>query len=278
MNWHDYFTSYLAGGKDKSRRKVKGNTYAEKLANGNIGLRFHATIVCEYWPNGNVTLRSGGWQTVTTQARIHDYSPARVYSVKGSWHVFHATDGKTAVKVQKCRACKGSGVGHGWYCPGARTYTYDGGYREIPLADRKPCEHGSSESHTVPGEPGSCYRCSGTGERDYGSKPIPTPFFDGIVVDMTGAVVGGKLEGIDPSPYVADTTPSVSGTTITNDLTAAIPGLLGAKAKCPECTLANAPIPVMHVVMHLNDVHKRSRAEIADWLDTLDANLSFATK
>lgn len=286
MNYYDYFESFLAGGKDKNRRKVKGNTYAERLANGNIGLRFHATMVCEYWPNGNVTLRSGGWQTVTTQDRINKNSPVRVYSNKGSWAIWHASDAKTPAKIQKCRVCHGTGVGKGWTCWGPASYDYSSGsYRQIPLQDRKPCQHGEDGQHTIAGTPGGCYRCNGQGMRDYGSKAIPTPFYDGIIVDMSGKVISG-----DYSPFPAYTSPSViskpvvSGDTILKGLAAVIPGLMTATAVCPVCIKGGAtvygivnPSPIPNVIMHLNDAHQKSRADIADWLDTLDVNLSFSS-
>ena len=277
MNYYDYFEAFLQGGKDKNRRKVKGNTYAERLANGNIGLRFHATMVCEYWPNGNVTLRSGGWQTVTTQDRINNNSPVRVYSNKGSWAIWHFSDAKTAPKVQKCRVCKGTGVGKGWWCQGARTYDYStGSYRQIPVEDREACEHGSMDSHTVPGKPGACYGCNGEGTRDYGSKAIPTPFYDGIVVDMSGKVISGMpATPVDfPAPK---SIPSVSGDTIVNGLASVIPGLKDAIAHdCPVDGCISPNLPVVNAVMHLNDRHMWSRDQIADWLETLDADLSFS--
>lgn len=57
-----------------------------------------------------------------------------------------------------------------------------------------------------------------------------------------------------------------------NPLIDAIPGL-AEKVKCPCGCNDNAP--VWNVVIHLNDGAKWSREKIADWLDTLDADLRF---
>lgn len=47
---------------------------------------------------------------------------------------------------------------------------------------------------------------------------------------------------------------------------------LGGFAQCPTCGFHSY---LFGLVMHLNDYHKMSRDGIADWLDTLDVDLSF---
>ncbi len=62
-------------------------------------------------------------------------------------------------------------------------------------------------------------------------------------------------------------------------LTKAIPGLKGAKASCPANKVCGeGPYkdqPVSTLIMHLNDQHNWTRERIADWLETLDFDLSF---
>ena len=69
---------------------------------------------------------------------------------------------------------------------------------------------------------------------------------------------------------------------LTGPLVKAIPALMTARAKCPAWNAddfrehPNQRL-VIDLVVHLNDHHKWSREAIADWLDTLDFDLSFQT-
>lgn len=52
-----------------------------------------------------------------------------------------------------------------------------------------------------------------------------------------------------------------------------------AKVKCPACKGMGAPHEsVFMMVQHLNDVHKWQRERIADWLETLDLDLTVHTE
>lgn len=73
--------------------------------------------------------------------------------------------------------------------------------------------------------------------------------------------------------------PSIGGTTGSNvlkTLAGVFPGLDGATAKSPcKCEVAKAGLVNLgQVVIHLNDTHQWTRDRIADWLDTLDIDLS----
>lgn len=50
---------------------------------------------------------------------------------------------------------------------------------------------------------------------------------------------------------------------------------IGTNVETP-CLCGVAAMDICHVVMHLNDQHEWSREKIADWLDTLDVDLSLA--
>lgn len=52
------------------------------------------------------------------------------------------------------------------------------------------------------------------------------------------------------------------------------PGLPRLCATCPDC--AQGPYRGELVVIHLNDYHHWTREKIADWLDTLDVDLTLA--
>lgn len=148
-----------------------------------VGVLLHNTIVVAYLPSGETVLNSGGWHTVTTQDRIHTYSPAKVYndyrySADGSkstyktWVVTSSPLGQTPPKVQKCRRCKGAGrtsFQDFWVRQPDGSY----GRRDKPLTVFQ-----------------DCYGCGGQGLRDYGSRHICPSFEDGVVVDRNGIVVG----------------------------------------------------------------------------------------
>lgn len=82
----------------------------------------------------------------------------------------------------------------------------------------------------------------------------------------------------------------VSGRQTLDLLKDAIPGLADADSTCPECAPGecamgshgivhwDTPQPLTTVIMHLNDHHYWSRERIADWLETKDWDLQFATK
>lgn len=150
-----------------------------------VGVKLHNTVVVAYLPNGDVVLNSGGWQTVTTQARINGWSPATVHSghqfnINGQkvsdytrWLITSDTMGTSPVVIKKCRACKGRGH--------QDPYTYT----PHNWVDGKYVVTGPEETFTP-----KCYRCDGAGERDYGSKKVHPYFADGVIVRQDGTVRG----------------------------------------------------------------------------------------
>lgn len=65
-------------------RKLANNTYLKRggwRPKGDIAVQLHSTDVITFHPNGDVTLNTGGWNTITTRDRINGFqSAARVYS------------------------------------------------------------------------------------------------------------------------------------------------------------------------------------------------------
>lgn len=220
--------------------KIGNNTvlHAGNLDGGaSIHIRYHFTDVVSLHSDGTYSLRTDGWDTVTTMRRLNDYSPARVYSDRGTLYVWHSSDPKTPAKITKCRTCHGTGLTHthAWterygilprdtfgitdsyvwnntthdgkvyprQYPSRETFTgaplmRDGQY----LADQPRGIHivGQVVRHKAgtwgelpdpvfhPSEALTCGNCSGTGRADYGSKPNPVIFYDGITVDADGMV------------------------------------------------------------------------------------------
>lgn len=52
-----------------------------------IAIRYHETDVVRVHQDGTYELNTAGFRTVTTKARINQYSPARVYRSKHVWYV-----------------------------------------------------------------------------------------------------------------------------------------------------------------------------------------------
>lgn len=183
----------LEGGRNKMSRPIGNNTRLVRT-NAGVGVKLHGTVVVEYLADDTIVLNTGGWRTVTTRARIRDYSPVRICTIKGAWHVTHSGDEVTPARIKPCRACKG--IGHSVEkCQGYAISYAHSGPRIL-----KPCWHDSIQPHLAYY---NCWRCQGSGVRDYGSKPVSTPFEDGIVVDSTGKVVGTTLRPVDTSGVTA---------------------------------------------------------------------------
>ena len=75
-------------GRNSQRRKVGNNTYLERRGE-DIALRLHNTDIITFHPNGDTTLDTGGWTTVTTKARMNEFMPAGWYisQSKGQWYI-----------------------------------------------------------------------------------------------------------------------------------------------------------------------------------------------
>lgn len=68
------------------RRKLANNTHLIIRNDGGYGIKLHDTEVIVHYPS-SIVLNSGGWQTVTTKARMNEFSTAHVYSDGGVWMV-----------------------------------------------------------------------------------------------------------------------------------------------------------------------------------------------
>lgn len=150
------------------------------------------------------------------------------------------------------------------------------------------CEHGhlDTTAHAVGEYEIVCGRCDGTGMADYGSKAIPiltdayTPFVinaDGSLAGETHLVPdngghGGPLPVYKPKPAPE---PEYSyGSEVETRLSSALPGLATVVA---NPAVLGGDNTIAAVIINLNDVQGWSRERIADWLDTLDADLRFTT-
>jgi hypothetical protein len=78
--------NHLARGRRGFSRPLGNNTWLE-VDGDDFVIRHHATNIIRIHENGTYTLDVRGWQSVTTKARLGEYSPARIYSLHGTWLV-----------------------------------------------------------------------------------------------------------------------------------------------------------------------------------------------
>jgi hypothetical protein len=267
--------TYLAKGRSKTARRVTSTRHLARVDDDTIALVLHTTAVVTYHRDGTFTIYGGGWNTVTTKRTIADYSPVRIHSHEGKWVVGY-TGETTPARVQKCRTCKGAGGEH--YTPQCwGPSTWQG---------QTECQHGQTTRHAS-GEPtwNECYRCKGAGRTDYGSKPIPVTVHsdEPYNVDANGAF----LEAANGTPYAPPYVAAAShkayapapyhqpahtyGAGIVDELARILPNVR-AEVRHP---VAKCPDRLDRIIVSLNDTHRWTREQIADWLDTLDLDLRF---
>lgn len=272
--------AFLQGGRSKVDRPLGRNTRLRRLSTGDIAVVLHSTDIAVYHADGYTTVRSGGWKTVTTAARLREYTRACKYSENGSWMLAVRTPALTPAKVQKCRTrgCKGTGtVTERPTCWGPARWNGE-----------TACQHGESSSHGLPSYNRVCHDCHGTGRRDYGSKPINYDWGNGserVLIDADGYAVGPSDRAIGSPVYapskhkaapVETYSPDyVAGHQVAATLRELLPGLREISAcPVPGCIDRDS---IESTVVHLNDRHRWTREQIADWLDALPVDLSFPT-
>lgn len=75
----------------KGEKRLSGrSTVLYKVDDSAFAIRYHDTDVVTIHDDGSFTLFTGGHRTVTTKARINEYSPARISQKDFSWYL----DGK----------------------------------------------------------------------------------------------------------------------------------------------------------------------------------------
>lgn len=304
---------FLAGGKNKDDRPLQRNTRLHRLDKDRIAVALHSTNVVIFHRDGSFVLNTGGWKTNVTIDRIKTYCPIRLWITRGNLSLGPAL-GHTPPKVQKCRRCKGAGSTEDT-CEGPGTcyphwdFAANGTFSKARLCrhgypkahpHRGTCHHGERKSHSYSSE---CWGCKGTGQKDYGSKPIYYDWDGGpLSLDDCGNPIApadhlpyGDLKypgakkntgwyapeyapALKPKPYVDPhytPKPYVSGRTVLSGLRSVMPGI-DAMVRLP-CTCGDNGIPstVHDAVVHLNDGERWTREQIADWLDSLSVDLRF---
>ena len=66
---------------------IGNNTFEYMRDNGERVIRLHMTDILTFAPDGTITFNSGGWQTVTTKARMNEYAdPVYISQEKRIWY------------------------------------------------------------------------------------------------------------------------------------------------------------------------------------------------
>lgn len=149
------------------------------------------------------------------------------------------------------------------------------------------CQHGHLEdtAHAVGEHEIVCHRCEGTGMTDYGSKKIPilADAYAPIVIDADGTYVGTTVMTPKAGPFAVPKPLPVKaepehqhhlGSIVEDRLATVLPGLSTPVNHPVE---SDKTLTISATIISLNDIHGWSRERIADWLDTLDADLRFPT-
>ena len=76
--------------------KLGNNTYLEVPPGQHdfVAVRLHSTYIVKFWADGQVTLHTGGWQTVTTKDRLNEFISQHIYQKDYVWYVVgHTPEG-----------------------------------------------------------------------------------------------------------------------------------------------------------------------------------------
>ena len=191
----------------------------------------------------------------------------------------------TPARVTKCRTCHGARKmpstcpGITWCSSGSEGYSYEWGSRPdehcehgLTTSHRLPCRHGYTSSHITAYY--DCWRCHGVGRCDYGSNPVHYRW-DGepLRIDSDGSPLGPAVSVSGHQSYGdSGALPRSQNYGDSGDLLRSVLPALSIFTPCPHCELK---VSLERVVIHLNDSAQWSRERVADWLDTLDLDLSF---
>lgn len=88
----DLQSKCISRGKPAASRKIANNTLVVS-GGDSYAVRLHNTDVVTAYPDGSLSLNTGGWYSVTTKERINRYLPTGITlgSERGEWRLRHTT-------------------------------------------------------------------------------------------------------------------------------------------------------------------------------------------
>ena len=89
-------------GRNAKQKKLANNTYAirDAIEPGTISIKLHGTYIVTFHAGGRIVLNSGGWKTVTTKARLNEFTPFGISQRNGIWYVSRQGDWENTVIFQ----------------------------------------------------------------------------------------------------------------------------------------------------------------------------------
>ncbi len=87
--------------KNRDSKKLKHETWLERISENEIAVVYHATSVVQYFKDGSVKLNNGGWATPTTKRRINLYQQCgKVFQEKFEWFFVFNRDFKNPIPFE----------------------------------------------------------------------------------------------------------------------------------------------------------------------------------
>jgi hypothetical protein len=71
----------------RETKKLANNTYLRKEDDVFL-VKLHNTDIIKVFNDNTFELNTGGWQTVTTKARLKEFTPARISQERGIWYLY----------------------------------------------------------------------------------------------------------------------------------------------------------------------------------------------
>lgn len=72
---------------NRDSKKIGNNTYLVRRENGDLAVRLHNTDILTFRANGDVVVKTDGWTSVTTKARINEHLPMRgIFQKANVWY------------------------------------------------------------------------------------------------------------------------------------------------------------------------------------------------
>ena len=90
------------------KRKLGNNTYLVVRDDNGYGIRLHDTEVVIHYKD-RIVLNSGGYKTLTTKARMNDYSTHTIYQKNHVWYVDNEIPFKDGITLYNNGTIKGQG-------------------------------------------------------------------------------------------------------------------------------------------------------------------------
>lgn len=271
-----------------------------------VSVVYHQTPIVTYWRNGTQALFWNGWYTKTTFEHIERYANLgdlvirahnRMRNGRGeavAWYLNREDWPRTPSRITRCRTCKGSGeavptpwndgrcfncAGHGEIQRG-RVLIPEVHCGALLLTPAKGPFPQTVTIHPVDGLPTYACKCAicrcgcenwtshwqhAQAEKAAAKKYPPlwaSPHPGPVGVDMS-------------APKPAYKTPGHLGSEVARALEAVLPGML-TFIRCPACPQGtDRTRSVSEQIVHLNDEHRWTREQVADWLESLDVDLTF---